>query len=83
MAIYTIAMPCVRVQNLHAHVATPMKIHFVSQCYQVPILCSLCALLPFFLPHLSEYLFGYICNATCEGTNLDTVTNVRLHVAST
>ena len=33
MAIYAIAMPCVRVQNLHAHVATPMKIHFCSQCY--------------------------------------------------
>ena len=39
MAMYAIAMPCVRVQNLPAHVATPMKIHFVSQCYQSYLMC--------------------------------------------
>ena len=36
MAIYAIAMPCVRVQNLQAHVATPMKNSF---CFSMlPIL---------------------------------------------
>ena len=55
MAIYAIAMPCVRVQNLHAHVATPTKIHFVSQCYQSYLTCTVAI---FLAASLSVYVWS-------------------------